>query len=177
MQAADVAQLVDRFGPEIYRYCRRLASFGPDAEDLYQQTFLRLLEARLTLDEQQNPRALLYSIAGGLWKNEARKRGRRAAIAQPIELDDEDAPELAGGQTTEGEALARAERAALHAALDGLPLKYRIPALLAYGSTLSLEQIAHMEKVPLGTIKSRLHKARQMLKQEMEARGYARQGA
>ena len=77
MQASDVSGLVDRYGPEIYRYCRRLAGFAPDAEDLYQQTFLRLLELPQQLDEEQNPRALLYSVAGGIWKNEARKPGGR----------------------------------------------------------------------------------------------------
>ena len=118
MQASDVSGLVDRYGPEIYRYCRRLAGFAPDAEDLYQQTFLRLLELPQQLDEEQNPRALLYSVAGGIWKNEARKRGRRE---------------------------------------------------------LPLEAIAAIEKLPVGTVKSRLHRAKQMLRQEMEAQGYERQ--
>ena len=162
MQASDVSGLVDRYGPEIYRYCRRLAGFAPDAEDLYQQTFLRLL-------------ALLYSVAGGIWKNEARKRGRRAAIAQPLELDAQDAPEPAAGDDTETAALGRAEHAALRAAVDRLPLKYRVPALLAYGAELPLEAIAAIEKLPVGTVKSRLHRAKQMLRQEMEAQGYERQ--
>lgn len=175
MQAADVSGLVDRYGPEIYRYCCRLAGFAPDAEDLYQQTFLRLLELPQALDQEQNPRALLYSVAGGVWKNEARKRGRRAAIAQPLELDADNAPEPASGEDTEASALRRAEHAALRAAVDRLPLKYRIPALLAYGAELPLEAIANIEKLPAGTVKSRLHRARQLLKKEMEAQGYERQ--
>ena len=175
MQASDVSGLVDRYGPEIYRYCRRLAGFAPDAEDLYQQTFLRLLELPQQLDEEQNPRALLYSVAGGIWKNEARKRGRRAAIAQPLELDAQDAPEPAAGDDTETAALGRADHAALRAAVDQLPLKYRVPALLAYGAELPLEAIAAIEKLPVGTVKSRLHRAKQMLRQEMEAQGYERQ--
>lgn len=175
MQAADVSSLVDRFGPELYRYCRRLAGFVPDAEDLYQQTFLRMLELPQALNEEQSPRALLYSVAGGIWKNEFRKRGRRAAIAQPVELDGEYAPQLPGSEDTEAATLERAEHAALRAAVGRLPLKYRIPALLVYEAELPLEQIAAMERVPKGTIKSRLHKARQLLKQEMEALGYARE--
>lgn len=89
MHAEEVARLVDRFGPEIYRYCRRLTGGAQQAEDLYQQTFLKCLELTLTLDEQSNPRALLFSLAGGIFKNEQRKAGRRLAIARPVELDAE----------------------------------------------------------------------------------------
>ena len=93
MHAEEVARLVDRFGPEIYRYCHRLTGRTQQAEDLYQQTFLKCLELTLTLDERSNPRALLFSLAGGIFKNEQRKAGRRLAIARPVELDGENAPE------------------------------------------------------------------------------------
>ena len=108
MQACQVEQLLGSYGTELYRYCRRLAGFGPDGEDLYQQTFLRLLELDLAPDEGRNPRALLYSVATGLWRNEARKRSRRAAIARPVELDGDDPPPLAGGEESEAAALAAA---------------------------------------------------------------------
>lgn len=161
MQACQVEQLLGSYGTELYRYCRRLAGFGPDGEDLYQQTFLRLLELDLVPDEGRNPRALLYSVATGLWRNEARKRGRRAAIARPVE------PEAA--------ALAAAENRDLAAAVERLPDKYRAAVLLTYGAELPLEEVARIEKLPKGTVKSRLHKARLLLKKEMEARGYGRE--
>ena len=47
--------------------------------------------------------------------------------------------------------------------------------LLAYGAELPLEEVARIEKLPKGTVKSRLHKARLLLKKEMEARGYGRE--
>lgn len=165
MHAEEVARLVDRFGPEIYRYCRRLAGGAQQAEDLYQQTFLKCLELTLTLDEQNNPRALLFSLAGGIFKNEQRKAGRRLAIARPVELDADNAPEPPAPDDP-------AQSAALLAAVDRLPPKLRIPITLAYGFDWNLEEIARMEKAPVGTIKSRLHKARQLLKKEMEAQGY-----
>ena len=93
MHAEEVARLVDRFGPEIYRYCHRLTGRTQQAEDLYQQTFLKCLELTLTLDERSNPRALLFSLAGGIFKNEQRKAGRRLAIARPVELDADNVPE------------------------------------------------------------------------------------
>ena len=175
MQACQVEQLLGSYGTELYRYCRRLAGFGPDGEDLYQQTFLRMLELDLAPDEGRNPRALLYSVATGLWRNEARKRSRRAAIARPVELDGDDPPPLAGGDEPEAAALAAAENRALAAAVERLPDKYRAAVLLAYGAELPLEEVARIEKLPKGTVKSRLHKARLLLKKEMEARGYGRE--
>ena len=175
MQASQVEQLLGSYGAELYRYCRRLAGFGPDGEDLYQQTFLRLLELDAAPDEGRSPRALLYSVATGLWRNESRKRSRRAAIARPLELDGDAPPPLAGGDEPEREALKAAETRALAAAVERLPDKYRAAVLLAYGAELPLEEVARIEKLPKGTVKSRLHKARLLLKKEMEARGYGRQ--
>ena len=68
VQAIQVEQLLGCYGTEIYRYSRRLTGFGPDGEDLYQQTFLRMLELDLTADESRSPRALLYSVATMCWK-------------------------------------------------------------------------------------------------------------
>lgn len=172
MHAQEVACLVDRFGPEIYRYCRRLTGRAQQAEDLYQQTFLKCLELSVPLDEENNPRALLFSLASGIFKNEQRKAGRRLAIARPVELDGENAPELPAPDDPAQTAQERARNAALLTAVDRLPPKLRIPITLAYGFDWNLEEIARMEKAPVGTIKSRLHKARQLLKKEMEVQGY-----
>ena len=117
MHAEEVARLVDRFGPEIYRYCRRLTGGAQQAEDLYQQTFLKCLELTLTLDEQSNPRALLFSLAGGIFKNEQRKAGRRLAIARPVELDADNAPEPPAPDDPAQTAQNRAQSAALLAAV------------------------------------------------------------
>lgn len=172
MQAADVARLIDQYGTDIYRYCCRLSGSSSDADDLYQQTFLKCLELTLALDEAQNPKAFLFSIAGGIWKNEMRKSARRTLITRPVSLDDPDAVPLCDCRRTETTAAQNAQNQALFSAVQSLAPKFRIPILLAYGFDCGLEQIAKIEKVPVGTIKSRLHKARQLLKKEMEAQGY-----
>lgn len=174
MQAAEVSCLVQAHGAELYHFCRRLACCGQDADDLYQQTFLRLLEMELAVDQGQNPRALLFSVASGLWKNEARKRGRRSAIARPLELDADAPPPLAAPDDPAREAADGAEQAALRAAVSALPPKLQVPVVLAYGFDVPLAQIAQIEKTPQGTVKSRLHKARQLLKKRMEAQGYGK---
>ena len=89
-----------------------------------------------------------------------------------MELDADNAPEPPAPDDPARTAQERAQSAALLAAVDRLPPKLRIPITLAYGFDWNLEEIARMEKAPVGTIKSRLHKARQLLKKEMEAQGY-----
>lgn len=172
MQAADVSLLVEQHGKELYRYCCRLTGCVSQAEDLYQQTFLKCLELNQDVDFTANPRAFLFALAGGVWKNQLRKTGRRMAILRPVELDAPDAPDLAAAENLERQTAVKARDATLQAAIGQLAPKYRIPLVLSYGFDWTVEQIAKAERVPQGTIKSRLHKARQLLKKEMEAKGY-----
>ena len=58
--------------------------------------------------------------------------------------------------------------------MGGLPDKYRIPLCLYYGEELSVEEIAGCLQIPQGTVKSRLHKGRKKMKEELEAAGYDR---
>lgn len=172
MQTDYISPLIDQYGGELYRYCCHLARVLPDAEDLYQQTFLQLLESKIRVDTANNPRALLYSFATGIWKNEVRKRGRRAAIARPIELDGEHPPSLPAADSTEESAAQAALYRTLRDAIAALPLKYQTVVLLTYQAELSISEVAACEKLAPGTVKSRLHKARKLLKKEMEAQGY-----
>ena len=69
MNAREIERCVDEFGTDIYRFCLKLCMDRTDAEDLYQQTFLKLLQLRVKVEREQNPRAFLFSIASGIWKN------------------------------------------------------------------------------------------------------------
>ena len=88
MEAREIERCIDAFGADVFRFCRRLCADRADADDLYQQVFLRALEARVALDWASNPRALFFSLAYRLWKSDARKRARRQAIAPSECLDD-----------------------------------------------------------------------------------------
>ena len=88
METAVVSQLIDQYGMDVMRFCRSLTRCACDAEDLYQQTFLKLLQLQVKVEREQNPRAFLFSIASGIWKNECRKWGRRAAIAPSSSLEE-----------------------------------------------------------------------------------------
>ena len=79
MDAREIDKCIDAFGTDIYRFCLKLCADKADAEDLYQQTFLKALETEWTLDWEKNPKALFFSFAHNLWKN--KRAGTRLLLA------------------------------------------------------------------------------------------------
>lgn len=88
METEMVSQLIDQFGMDVMRFCRKLTFCSEDAQDLYQQTFLKLMELRVAIRKEENPRAFLFSIANGIWKNECRKLRRRARQKLKTEMEE-----------------------------------------------------------------------------------------
>lgn len=168
MDARDLEQMVDEYGPQVYRFCLKLSRRKPDAEDLYQQTFLKILEQSMEIRRDWNPQSFLFSIAYGIWRNEQRKHLRHSAEPSELLLSE------AAADNTEEEALVRLEAAEIRKAVEQLPAKYRIPLILQYTFEMPLEEIGKIEKIPLGTVKSRLHQAKALIKKEMEANGYGK---
>ena len=68
--------------------------------------------------------------------------------------------------------LRREEIRYVQESLCRLPDKYRLPLCLYYGEELSVEEIAACLRIPQGTVKSRLHKGREKMREELEAAGY-----
>lgn len=62
MKAWELEKCIDEFGTEIYRFCMKLCMDKANAEDLYQQTFLKALESDMELDWEQNPKALFFRL-------------------------------------------------------------------------------------------------------------------
>lgn len=101
MNAAEIEKCIDSFGTDIYRFCIKLCLAQADAEDLYQQTFLKALEIEWTLDWGKNPKALFFSLAHNLWKSDRRKQARRNTIAPCSNFDDEMETVLHSGESIE----------------------------------------------------------------------------
>ena len=174
MEAAVVSELVDQYGADVMRFCRKLTLCSIDAEDLYQQTFLKLMEMKINIRKEENPRALLFAVANGIWKNECRKLLRRAHIAPSVSISqmEEEERQPSDEADTQKQVLGRMQREALLAAVQRLEMKYRIPILLMYSFGMKVDEIARVEHLPRGTVKSRLNRARKQLRREMEERGY-----
>ena len=101
---------------------------------------------------------------------------RHSRIAPSVSLDDDNENLAAGQVDLESEVLARIRDGVLRRIMEELPEKFRIPVILYYTCDVSLEEISKIMKKPVGTIKSRLHKARSIIKKRLEEQGYEYEG-
>ncbi len=172
MNAGEIAKCMDDFGTDIYRFCLKLCLDKADAEDLYQQTFLKALETDLTLDWQKNPKALFFSLAHNLWKSDRRKQVRRNEIAPCSNLDEESEAAIHSEESVEDNYLQKELVTAVRRIIQTLPEKLQVPLILFYLSDCPIEQIAAIIKKPPGTVKSRLFRGRALIKKRLEDAGY-----
>ena len=161
-------QLVDNFNADVYKLCIRLTFSKEDAEDLFQDTFIKAIEQIGKVNAAENPRAFLFSIAIFLWKSRKRKYARRQSQVQfvPLENDITDATDMIGDMVV------REEESLVRRVVESLPDKFRIPVVLHYTGEMNITEIGNAMKIPTGTVKSRLHKARKLIQEELERQGY-----
>ncbi len=174
MKAGEIEKCIDDFGTDIYRFCLKLCADKADAEDLYQQTFLKALETEWTLDWENNPKALFFSLTHNLWKSSRRKQARRNTIAPCSNFDDEMEMVLHSEESMEQGYLQKELIAEVRQIIQTLPEKFQVPLILFYLSDCPIEQIAAIIKKPPGTVKSRLFKGRRLIKKRLEDAGYER---
>lgn len=174
MTADTIGELIDQFGTEIYRFCMKCCGSKEDGEDLYQQTFLRMLEIDSKVEWDQNPRAFLYSIASSIWRNKIRKDARHKRIAPSMAIEADTENLLVASENIEKEFLTKEQNKEVRGVIDALPEKYKLPIILYYQSELPIEEIGLVMKIPLGTVKSRLFKGRNLVKKRLEGLGYVK---
>lgn len=172
MNHLEMESYIHDFGEDLYCFCRSLSRSREEAEDLYQETFLKLYELADKLEIRTNPKGCLMAISVNLYRNYKRKMAIRRRITGAVTQLGEDLPSKEA-DTSYLALKAEDRRMVLHA-LDRLSDRYRLPVLLYYMEELSIENIAAILKVPKGTVKSRLHRAKKILKQELEDAHYER---
>ena len=151
--------LVDEYGNSVYKFCLSLTYSKEDADDLFQETFLKVLEQPNKINSSSNPQSFLFSTALFIWKAWKRKYARRNRIAPACELDET----VCSADNTEDIYLAQEEKRIVRELVDNLPEKFKIPIILYYTSEFSVTDIAKTLKIPVGTVKSRLFKARKLV--------------
>lgn len=176
MTITELEQCMDAYGKDIYSFCRQITGSAQEGEELYQDTFLKAVELLEKIDRNRNPKSYLLSIALRLWKNRRRKYAWRQRIADMESLDEKtETKELfykAEGSLPEEEILAREINGFVRGCIMELPEKYRIPVCLYYSAGFSVKEAAGLLNLSEGTVKSRLYKARTMIKERLEANGY-----
>jgi len=162
------AELIDAHGEAVYKFCRSLTYSAEDADDLFQETFLRAFEH--SVNDIDFPQGFLFSTALYIWKKWKTKYARRNRIAPVVPLDDT----LPGNADVEADVIMQEEARIVREAVDSLPEKFKIPTILHYTMDMSIQDIALTMEIPAGTVKSRLHKARKLIEEGMIKLGYGK---
>lgn len=170
MTKQELEQCIHEYGKDVYSFCRHLTNNQQEADDLYQDTFLKAIELQQKIDWEENVKSYLLSVAVRIWKNRKRKYAWRNRIA-PMEalVEKWDETITGGAEASPEDAYITSEEAKLvQSMVEKLPEKQKLCVLLFYMEELSVAQIASVLKVPEGTVKSRLYQARKQLEKELE---------
>ncbi len=161
-------QLVDRYKNPVVNYLTRLTGCRDRAEDFAQETFVRFYQGLGRYHEKGNMTAYLFRIATNLVASDERRK-RRWRLLSPLFFSSnghslESGPQESGPQES---LLAGEEQRQVTRALAGLDLTYRLPLVLREIEGRSYLEIADVLGLSEGTVKSRLHRGRHLLKQKL----------
>src|SRR5215469_6355578 len=150
----------------LYNFARWLAHDVTDAEDLVQDTYLKALRSFASFQPGTNFRAWMFKILKNTFLSSCSKLERRMTVM--MDLEDEDEPEsTVDGDTPETILLDRAHSQLVWKAIDDLPVHYRETLLLCDVEELSYREIAEILSIPIGTVMSRLARARKAVRESI----------
>lgn len=154
---------------QLYGGAMRLTRNPQDAEDLIQETYLKAYKNFGAFKQGTNLKAWLYRIMTNTYINSYRKAKRRPAESSADDLSDFQLYTTAGHDSTglesaEVEALKLMPDSAISEAMNDLPEDYRMVVYYADVVGLAYKEIAEIMDTPLGTVMSRLHRGRKLLR-------------
>ncbi len=157
--------LVERHGPMVFRVCRQTLLDHHAAQDAVQATFLVLARHAGAIRKRTSVSSWLFGVArraaARIRMDEARRQHHELRRAARL-------PALTSGDRELADADLYPE---LHAEIERLPQKYRVPIVLCYLDGLTHEQAASRLRWPLGTVKTRLTRGRERLRARLEKHG------
>ncbi len=145
----------------LYNFACWLTQDREEAEDLVQETYAKALKAFSSFQAGTNFRAWMYRILRNTFLTS------RAGMKQSVPLEEEDGEDVVAvvEQTPESDLLRRTDIDLIHRALDTLPVNYREALLLCELEEMSYRDIAATIGIPIGTVMSRLSRARRALRE------------
>ncbi len=166
------ADLVELYQDKIYHLAYRMVGNRQEAEDIVQETFLRVFRSLDRYDEKQKFSTWIYRIGTNLAIDQLRKR--KAVYSLDADVSDgEGATDWysmlkSEEPTPEGEVLLSETQRRIHEAIEALPKKYKSVVILKYLHDMSLQEISDVLELPVTTVKTRVHRGREFLRKKME---------
>ena len=171
--AAAFETLVERYQKQVYNLALRMVNNESDAEDLAQEAFIRAWRSLGSFQYTSQFSTWLYRLTSNICIDFLRAKKRRKVISLTMLRDDEDSQwDLPDTEPLpEQQMIAAEDRAALARALASLDPDYRQVLTLRIVNECSYQQISQILGIAEGTVKSRLSRAREQLRNKMAANG------
>jgi RNA polymerase sigma factor (sigma-70 family) len=158
--------LVRRHGPMVLRVCRDLLGDRELAEDAFQATFLVLARRASSIRDRGSIGRWLYEVACRISRRERRRLARLRSQERQV-------PEMEAAAPPDFDPADREWKPILHEEIGRLPSKLRDAIVLCYFEGLTVEAASRRIGCPVGTLKSRLGKGRELLRSRLTRRGLA----
>lgn len=154
--------LIHQYGKRLYGLCLTLCANKYDAEDLYQDTWIKVLQYLDKYDPVREFEPWLTAICVNTYRDRLR-RLKKSPLFHGFHSNEEKDQLLA-----KAEAPTTPDYAPLYTAVDQLPDRLRVTVILYYFRQMDLQSTAKILNIPVGTVKSRLNRARNLLKEVLQ---------
>ncbi|MGA3283656.1 MAG: RNA polymerase sigma factor [Verrucomicrobiota bacterium] len=170
---AALNDLMERHATPVFQFLCRMVGNEDDANDLAQETFVRVFRARTSFRTNEKFSAWLYTIAANLARNHFRWRARHPNVSLEAETADSEqtlgSTLPASGPAPNEQALAAERAAAVRAAVGRLPEDLREAIVLCEWEERSVAEAAAILETTPKAVESRLYRARQMLRERLKS--------
>ena len=153
-----IDKYIKTYGKRLYGFCLTLCADTFEADDLYQETWLKALKHFLQYDNTKDFEPWITKICVNTYRNALKSKAR----SRLVEFQDNEEKEafMQSIPTT-----AKEDNLPLYEAIERLPQKLRLAVILFYFRDMDIASTAKVLDIPAGTVKSRLNKARKRLKE------------
>ena len=148
----------------LYNFAGWLTGDRAEAEDLVQETYVKALRGFSSFQQGTNFRAWIFRILRNTFLTS--RTGLQATRTVPLDIVDEESAGVTE-ETPESLLLGRASHEGMQAALEQLPVTFREVLLLCDVEEMSYQEISQTLTIPMGTVMSRLHRARRMMREAL----------
>lgn len=157
-----IDQYINQHGKRLYGLCLTLCANTSDADDLYQDTWLKVVKNIVQYDSTKAFEPWLTQICVNTYRNRLRQIARSHIFNHFSSNEEKDA------LINSASSPSPKDYSPLRSAVDNLPEKFRMTVILFYFRDMDLQSTAQVLNIPVGTVKSRLNKSKKILKEVLK---------
>src|SRR5712692_5231625 len=165
LQSDSFEELAMPLFDQLYNFAHWLTQNREEAEDLVQETYAKALKGFSSFQPETNFRAWIYRILRNTFLTS--RTGLKASMTVPLSTDGEETAILAPANTPEAILIERSNQQLVQGAIEQLPVHLREVLLLCEVEEMSYKEIAETLSIPMGTVMSRLSRARNALRESL----------